>query len=413
MSRLNRNLVTDQLEMGFSGSGMHPRGPSSSEQEDRLRNFIERVRHADLPLWVQGMTLSDWIRMTRTYGRPRRGKPFFAKATLLAARNSLQRLREQQRFSTQIDETEIPPPVFVLGFWRSGTTHLHNLLTVDDRFASPNHFEVCNPFSFLSTEDQARQRYGDDPLKTRPQDNVLAGLFTAAEDEFALAAMTQMSPLLGSLYPAAVQIHSKYLTFHDTTKSEQQEWKQALEFFVRKLTLKYDRPMVLKSPAHTARVHMLLELFPNARFVHISRHPHDIFPSYENMLMKYEGSWALEYKDAWRAFIIHRFAEMYECFFEERAQIPADRYTEVKFEDLEAKPLETMQSIYHALDLPDFSYVSQGITDYVSTLKNYQKNKYSQLDRELTEQLYEAWRSYFDEWGYTSQTPDIRDTPSV
>ena len=31
--------------------------------------------------------------------------------------------------------------------------------------------------------------------------------------------------------------------------------------------------IVLKSPAHTARVRVLLELFPKARFVHIIRDP--------------------------------------------------------------------------------------------------------------------------------------------
>ena len=31
-----------------------------------------------------------------------------------------------------------PSPLFVLGIWRSGTTHLHNLLARDERFAFPN-----------------------------------------------------------------------------------------------------------------------------------------------------------------------------------------------------------------------------------------------------------------------------------
>ena len=38
-------------------------------------------------------------------------------------------------------------------------------------------------------------------------------------------------------------------------------------------TLKYNRSLLLKSPPHTARIRLLLEMFPNARFVHILRDP--------------------------------------------------------------------------------------------------------------------------------------------
>ena len=48
---------------------------------------------------------------------------------------------------------------------------------------------------------------------------------------------------------------------------------------MRKLTFKYGRPLVLKSPPHTARIRLLLEMFPEARFVHIHRHPYQVFRS--------------------------------------------------------------------------------------------------------------------------------------
>lgn len=37
--------------------------------------------------------------------------------------------------------------------------------------------------------------------------------------------------------------------------------------------------LILKSPAHTARLKLLHELFPQARFVHISRNPYEIYQS--------------------------------------------------------------------------------------------------------------------------------------
>jgi hypothetical protein len=42
--------------------------------------------------------------------------------------------------------------LFILGIWRSGTTHLHNLFAQDDRFAYPTFYQVLYPHTFLTTE---------------------------------------------------------------------------------------------------------------------------------------------------------------------------------------------------------------------------------------------------------------------
>ena len=46
-------------------------------------------------------------------------------------------------------------PLFILGIWRSGTTHLHNLFAQDDRFAFANNYQVCFPRTFLTMEKLA------------------------------------------------------------------------------------------------------------------------------------------------------------------------------------------------------------------------------------------------------------------
>lgn len=349
------------------------------------------------------MTLSGWLRLILSYGKPQKGKAFFVKATLVSTRNSTQRLKEQLCYGARVRRSDVHPPIFILGFWRSGTTHLHNLFAADDRFAVPNHFEVCNPYTFLSTEEGALQRFGNAPLETRLQDNMLAGQFTAAEDEFALAAMTRKSPLLGELYPGAIHRFRKYLSFHDATEGERSEWKEALHFLVRKLTVKYERPIVLKSPPHTARVRMLIETFPDARFLHISRHPFLIFQSYENMISKMMGTLAEENKEEWRTEMIRGFSEMYRCFLEDRSAISKGRYAEIAFEELEKDPVETMRRAYEALDLPDFSYAEKRMVDYVDTIGGYRKNQYPQLNPAIAKRIHEAWKPYFEEWGYSHE----------
>ena len=48
-----------------------------------------------------------------------------------------------------IEATRVEAPVFILGHYRSGTTYLHELLSNDPGFASPNRFQAFNPSTFL------------------------------------------------------------------------------------------------------------------------------------------------------------------------------------------------------------------------------------------------------------------------
>ena len=58
----------------------------------------------------------------------------------------------EERAGEAIASTPVVAPVFILGHYRSGTTHLHDLLSLDPRFASPSRFQAFNPLTFLETE---------------------------------------------------------------------------------------------------------------------------------------------------------------------------------------------------------------------------------------------------------------------
>ena len=51
-----------------------------------------------------------------------------------------------------VEATPVEPPLFILGHWRHGTTHLHNLLAQDPQFAYPTLYQTLYPRTFLTTE---------------------------------------------------------------------------------------------------------------------------------------------------------------------------------------------------------------------------------------------------------------------
>ena len=103
------------------------------------------------------------------------------------------------------------------------------------------------------------------------------------EDEFATCAASLMSPYMLWSFPRCQARYERYLTFRDVPDAEVARWKNTLLRFVKKLTLKQDRPLLLKSPPHTCRIKLLLELFPDARFLHIHRDPYTVFQSTKHM----------------------------------------------------------------------------------------------------------------------------------
>ena len=110
---------------------------------------------------------------------------------------------------------------------------------------------------------------------------------------------------------------------------------------MKKLTLRYGRPLVLKSPPHTARIRLLLGLFPDARFVHIHRDPYVVFRSTRHMIrvvqpvFRFQEGPLPDGDDR----ILGVYTEMYDAYFEQRGLIPEGRLCEVGFEDLERDPV--------------------------------------------------------------------------
>jgi hypothetical protein len=161
--------------------------------------------------------------------------------------NSGYRLVEDWRFAERVRQTEVPPPLFILGHWRSGTTHLHNLFAIDERFAYPNLYQVLYPHAFLWTEALASRAMAPFLPKTRVRvDNMRMAWHVPYEDEFVMAVACGLSPYLSVQFTERREHFDRYLTLRSVAPDEVEIWKKTLLNFLRKMTFKYQRPLVLK-----------------------------------------------------------------------------------------------------------------------------------------------------------------------
>ena len=74
----------------------------------------------------------------------------------------------------------------------------------------------------------------------------------------------------------------------DCPPADKRRWEASFLFFMKKLTLRHGhKPLLVKSPVHTARVPLLLNLFPGATFIYCHRNPYEVFQSSAHMACTY------------------------------------------------------------------------------------------------------------------------------
>ncbi len=354
---------------------------------------------------VTGIRFGDWMRLlaeNRFRIHPRYW-PRAMFATTGSVVTSAFSLVEKGIYDRKIAATEIPPPLFVLGHWRSGTTHLHNLLAVDERFGSPRFSEVTIPWTFLTGENVLTTAASLLLPSTRfGIDNVSLSTNAPSEEEFALAQMTFHSPYLSWAFPQHAAKYDRYLTFRDVPEEHKHAWQAAFVTFLKKLTLRHGKPMILKSPPNTGRIKLLLEIFPDARFVHIHRDPYTVYKSTRHLHLSSWKTFAYQLLDEsdLRERILRDYVEMFDAFFADRSLIPPNRFAETSFDALEANPLAEVERIYAELKLPNFADVQPQLENYVQSLAGYRKNVHCELPEELRDRIAREWKRSFDEWGY-------------
>lgn len=295
------------------------------------------------------------------------------------------------------------PPLFVLGHWRSGTTLLHELLMLDPRHQCPSTYQCFAPHHFLWTSWFVPPIVRAFLPKKRPMDDVVAGWERPQEDEFALVNMGLPSPYLVWAFPNHGPVYDEYLDLRRLPPAERETWKRKWREFVQRVALANNRRIVLKSPTHTARVKTLLEVFPDAKFVHIVRDPLVLFPSTMRLwqsLSEVQGFQVPKHDADWmEKSVLDNLVRMYECFEQDRDLIPPGRLIDIRYEELAADPVGTMRQVYQRLNLGDFAAVEPALHCNAKESRDYKTNKYS-LPPDVADRVRGRWAPYFQRYGY-------------
>lgn len=288
------------------------------------------------------------------------GRLIARERALLHTVNRLNYVNDRKRFPAIADE-QIVAPVFIIGFPRTGTTILHDILAQDPDSRAPLTWETMFP----SPPPEAAT-YATDPRIAQCA-AVLPSPETETERDRQFRAMHPMGATLSQ--ECVVMMGEAMCTplFHNQFRvptyedwvDHDADWSHVYAFHERQLQHlqwrnRRDR-WVLKTGAHLWGLEHLLRTYPDARIVFTHRDPVKSVTSYASLtsLVRSAGSDEVDRFEVARDWIgrLGRVID-HSMAVRDRASSPGALFYDMHFSDFVTDQFAVVSEIYEALGLP-------------------------------------------------------------
>ncbi len=301
----------------------------------------------------------------------------------------------------------LAPPIFILGHWRSGTTHLYNILSKSDKFGFVSPFSTALPWDILFIGRLFAPILRRSLPEGRYIDNVSVDPDSPQEDEIALANMTSLSYYQAIYFPKKFDHYFETGTYFEGLSDTQiSKWERTLRYLYLKLTLDQNgRRLLIKNPVYTARVAHLRKIYPDAKFIHIHRNPYKVFVSMRNFYEKLFPQFALQdYSHIDIDNVVFKtYSRMMRALKNDIADIPDSQYAELSFDELQSDTIGQLKRIYAQLDLGNFDEDETVFKTYLESITGYKKNIF-EISPELKTKIDHEWGDVMALWGYKTDT---------
>jgi len=269
-----------------------------------------------------------------------------------------------------IAERPIEKPIFIVGWFRTATTSMHNLLSLDPRHRAPDSWELCYPS--VEVDDPKRdfrRRFNRTRAKFNlayvlgPEQKYAHELRAENHEECfflmanSAASLTQIMGLTGYQY-------ARELLKEDLTQVY-------LDLKLQYQILDAQRPgeqWVMKCPYHLWYLGDLLKAFPDARIIHTHRTAVKAVPSVCSLASIMSKPLVADFNPQRHgAFFKEFYREGIDRAMKVRPTLPSEQLFDVRLEDLDRDPEGTLRTIYDHFDLEwDEEQMPRRIREYVA-----------------------------------------------
>ncbi len=349
-----------------------------------------------------GASFRNIVRVTWPHHIDLKYYPKVALTSVLTWLLAPARLADHLRFQQLLYDFEMPePPLFLIGHWRSGTTHLHNVLCQDPRAGYVTTYQSVFP-NLMGSQRWLKAFMDRFMPAKRPSDNVVFRADYPQEDEFALSNVSPYSYYHFMYFPREYRLFYQRFVRFQVPEQIRQAWKKDYLKLVKKSLLNTSgRRPVLKNPVNTARLDILRELFPEARFLYLYRNPVVVFLSTRRFFRALFPTIQLQKMgdEELTQLILDVYENLLKDYLEQREALPPNRLFELRFEDFEQRPLDELERLYAHLELEGFEDARPHFKRYLESQKAYRKNRYT-IERSELERVLNRWGFAFETWNY-------------
>jgi hypothetical protein len=256
------------------------------------------------------------------------------------------------RETPEILDTEIPAPIFLIGWMRTGTTFVHRLLAQDPETRTMPYWESMYPVPPRRGKDDRPDQLARvlKQLESLSPNYEAIHPMGACEPEECVALFTNVFRTLQYSVQYRVPGYIEWLQGQDPRIAYGQ-YRQQLQL------VQYHRPhgvrFALKDPTHSVFLDTILELFPDARFVFTHRDPATTMSSlcslyaYTRALFSDEvdpQTLGPELMNSYLPGSLERALELVDG-------LPPGRVAHVRHTDVRADPIATMDQAYRDLGM--------------------------------------------------------------
>lgn len=271
-------------------------------------------------------------------------------------------------------------PIFVLGYWRSGTSHLQNLMSKNPRHTTTTIFTFLFAETYYLTEHWLKRPLNYFSkllgLEFKIQRSPMNMDIAAELDTEMLMYCSDFAYSWGFLFPKKYEEWMDRLLYIEN-KKEAKYWIEDYDYLIRKLSYwRGDQRVVVKSPGDMARFDYLLKKYPNAKFVYIERDAIEVFHSNQylwDVIQENNSFHQISQKE-----VDDHIIETYKCVMQKymklRPLLSAHNLIEIEFADLITRPEETLRLVYQQLDLGAFP--KEELLPYLEKDREYKVNQY-------------------------------------
>jgi len=396
------NFLIKAADLAADIAGINPTSFAADEMLAHAENYAGRpLRDSS----VEG-ALSRLLRAYREEANLSVFGALAAKWDVMRCLANLIRFEKEEEHDARILRGAIEKPIFITGLPRSGTTFLHSLAALDPANRTPLTWQTISPYPAegrTNGADNRRKRVARQlrtferltpgirqlhPLSAdAPQEctDITAQIFESLRFDTMYHVPSYQRWLDARGHVGAYRFHKRFLQ-HLQIQSDPGQW-------------------FLKCPDHVFAFDAIDAVYPDARFVFVHRDPLSVLPSVAKLtaLLRRPFTRALDEHQIGQQ-VTERWSEGTRLMIERCVNWRGGRHRifHVHYEELTAKPLETVIALYDRFDLDFGGKARARMRDFLERTPHggYGNNRYSfeefGLERRELQRRFGNYAAYFD-----------------